>query len=468
MPTDQDYKFGRLAVGASLLKQEQLEECVEILVALEQVGSKQRLWDVLERKGYMTVEAMAELRRKLERPETEISDETAEVSPPPPGLPQNYILAHLSGNGRMSLYPLPKRMITMGSGADGDIVLPEHDVTESPARLRFTAEQFVIEDTGEGGGIHVNDRPVLRQVLSPNDLIQIGSAMLLILADYEGSAPEPTGALDIHEAPVARLRILDGPRKGTSFFVSERPLVVGRHPLANVHVTDASVSDFHAHIRGTPTGCLLMDLKSDLGTRVNASRVTRHPLQIGETVSIGPATFILELLAAAKPESPAPPNIAAPQAHEEESLDFDWDVPDKVEVEPATDPMMRKDTEPVREDPQPRKQSKEFHLGQLQLTGVVGPLEGKRLRPKQRLVIIGRDPKADIMVDDASISRRHVELAISKGVAMVRDLGSRNGIFVNGKRVTRAQLQSGDALRIGKCLFIVEAVAPRPKTPEKK
>jgi pSer/pThr/pTyr-binding forkhead associated (FHA) protein len=462
MPIEQDYRFGRLAVSSSLLKQEQLEEAIEVLVALEQVGSKQRLWDILSRKGVMTAQAIAEVRQKIEHGvEPELPDETTEVATPPAGAPQNYLLAHLSGQGRMSLYPLPKRMINLGSGSACDIMLPEQDVAECQARLRFTAEQFVIEDAGEGAGLHVNDRPILRQILSPNDLLQIGSAMLLLLADHEGATPEPVSATDIHDAPVARLRAIEGPRKGTVFFVGERPLVIGRHPLANVRISDTSVSDFHAHLRGTPSGFLLMDLKSELGTRVNALRVTRHAIQIGESLTIGPATFVLELLSGQKPEETNAPKQVSQSAapKEDEPLDFDWDVPDQIEVEPATDPMMRRDTEPVRADPTPRREQKEFRIGALQLTCVVGPLEGKRYRPKQAVIIFGRSPKADIRIEDASVSKRHVELTISKGAAMVRDLGSRNGIYVNGKRIARGTLQTGDALRIGKCLFIVETVS---------
>ena len=44
MPLERDYEFGRRAVSAGHLKQDQLEEMHRVLVALERVGSKQRLW----------------------------------------------------------------------------------------------------------------------------------------------------------------------------------------------------------------------------------------------------------------------------------------------------------------------------------------------------------------------------------------------------------------------------------------
>ena len=66
MPLEMDYEFGKRAVSAGHLKQDQLEECVEILVALERVGSKQRLWQIVQRKAYMTEAAIAEIRASLE------------------------------------------------------------------------------------------------------------------------------------------------------------------------------------------------------------------------------------------------------------------------------------------------------------------------------------------------------------------------------------------------------------------
>ena len=62
MPLETDYEFGKAAVASGFLKQEQLEECVEFLVALERVGSTKRLWDVALRRGFMRPDQAAALR----------------------------------------------------------------------------------------------------------------------------------------------------------------------------------------------------------------------------------------------------------------------------------------------------------------------------------------------------------------------------------------------------------------------
>jgi pSer/pThr/pTyr-binding forkhead associated (FHA) protein len=70
---------------------------------------------------------------------------------------------------------------------------------------------------------------------------------------------------------------------------------------------------------------------------------------------------------------------------------------------------------------------------------------------------IGRALDNDIVVGDASVSRHHASIEYRNGGFLVRDLGSQNGTWVGGKRVTEALLGSGDALRLGDALFSFHA-----------
>jgi hypothetical protein len=77
--------------------------------------------------------------------------------------------------------------------------------------------------------------------------------------------------------------------------------------------------------------------------------------------------------------------------------------------------------------------------------------DGKRERELllvERLVI-GRDPACDVSVDDGLLSRRHAEFVAAPTAVTVRDLGSRNGIFVNGTRRAEQALKPGDVVQIG-------------------
>jgi hypothetical protein len=68
-------------------------------------------------------------------------------------------------------------------------------------------------------------------------------------------------------------------------------------------------------------------------------------------------------------------------------------------------------------------------------------------------ILIGRDPAADVWVDDESVSRRHAELYSHNGGVVVADLGSCNGTFLNGSQVSNAVLFSADELKIGGVKF---------------
>ena len=64
-------------------------------------------------------------------------------------------------------------------------------------------------------------------------------------------------------------------------------------------------------------------------------------------------------------------------------------------------------------------------------------------------VVVGRSREADIVLEDANVSRRHAELRREDGRWQIVDLGSTNGIKVNGRRVDRQPLSPGDQITIG-------------------
>jgi DNA-binding winged helix-turn-helix (wHTH) protein len=64
--------------------------------------------------------------------------------------------------------------------------------------------------------------------------------------------------------------------------------------------------------------------------------------------------------------------------------------------------------------------------------------------------VLGRDPAATVLVDHKSVSREHARIRLSAGAATLEDLGSKNGTFLRGSRLTgTAPLSDGDEIRIG-------------------
>ena len=64
-------------------------------------------------------------------------------------------------------------------------------------------------------------------------------------------------------------------------------------------------------------------------------------------------------------------------------------------------------------------------------------------------VVLGRSREADIVLDDPNVSRRHAELRREQDRWAISDLGSTNGVKVNGRRVERRELEPGDEIVLG-------------------
>lgn len=75
-------------------------------------------------------------------------------------------------------------------------------------------------------------------------------------------------------------------------------------------------------------------------------------------------------------------------------------------------------------------------------------------------VVVGRSPRADICFPDAGLSRQHAALARTGPDFRIEDLGSRNGVFLNGLRVHAATLRHGDTLQLGELVFQYEEGDP--------
>jgi diguanylate cyclase (GGDEF)-like protein len=89
-----------------------------------------------------------------------------------------------------------------------------------------------------------------------------------------------------------------------------------------------------------------------------------------------------------------------------------------------------------------------YHLACLVV--VAGPVIGEKFPLAKERMVIGRLPDTEIPIDDPSISRQHAEVVReADGTVVLRDLGSKNGAFINDVKVKRRALVEGDLLRVG-------------------
>jgi pSer/pThr/pTyr-binding forkhead associated (FHA) protein len=94
-----------------------------------------------------------------------------------------------------------------------------------------------------------------------------------------------------------------------------------------------------------------------------------------------------------------------------------------------------------------------------------GPREGERIELNDaHEIVIGRDETADIVFKDDLVSRRHVKFRRDWSGSHVEDLGSRNGIKVNKKKVNRKTLKEGDEVEVGgtRLLYVDPTDMPEP------
>ena len=208
-----------------------------------------------------------------------------------------------------------------------------------------------------------------------------------------------------HRIPVIHIRTVDGRER--RYRVSRQPLTLGRDPACDIQVDAPNVSRHHARLQPTESGCEITDLQSANGVYVNGRLVTRKILQPGDRISLG---------------------REMPGIH---SITFDI----VAEAETRHD---------HRKDERQRLDESGSFLGELPLVN-------------RGSLILGRDPHAPVPLDSPLVSRQHARINPGPhGGHILTDLKSKNGTFVNGKRVAHAVLRPGDVIRIGPFKFIYQ------------
>ena len=99
-------------------------------------------------------------------------------------------------------------------------------------------------------------------------------------------------------------------------------------------------------------------------------------------------------------------------------------------------------------------------MAQFQLVMHTGPTPGKTFPLEGDVLTIGREASNAVAINDAEVSRKHTQLVLQGGKYVITDLGSTNGTFVNGQRLTGQHvLQAGEIISLGEQISLLyEAV----------
>jgi EmrB/QacA subfamily drug resistance transporter len=279
-------------------------------------------------------------------------------------------------------------------------------------------------------------------------------------------------------AQTATLRAVDGPDH-ESVLKIEGETVIGREDSADLVLSDLTgeVSRQHARIRWSGATAWLEDLGSTNGTFLNGVRVDDpRPLNAGDQIRIGASTFEFSpdpvSLPAAEPtaERHIPTDLDATRARDIPT-DLDatraHDIPTDLDTTRARDIPTDLDTtraRPIPTDlgatrarriapaqPPPPDRDPTYSPpgadGELRIlsgpgTGATAAVHGT--------ATIGREPECDLQVLDSEVSRRHAKITIGDHEALIDDLHSANGTYVNGERIlSEYRLAPGDRIQIG-------------------
>jgi len=251
---------------------------------------------------------------------------------------------------------------------------------------------------------------------------------------------------------------LYGPYKGKPFYVPANGLRVGRAQDQNQFVIDdPELSRQHAILSLEAQGAVRLTSKGQNGTFVNGQRVDERVLQPGDEIRFGfrrENHFVFQPAGVSNlrrdPASgrlfPIPPETlgSSPGSGQGDERFGAGRVAQPGTMYASAAVARRAGTVVMSEHEEDTPQRRlQLVLDQYAVRDI--PLEGSRLE-------FGRTEGAGkLLVEHPSISSRHAEIVIDKNGAILRDLGSSNGTFVNGERIVEARLNEGDLIQFGAC-----------------
>jgi ABC transport system ATP-binding/permease protein len=188
---------------------------------------------------------------------------------------------------------------------------------------------------------------------------------------------------------------------------SREEITIGRKEGNTIRLTERNISRFHAKLVRSGSGYFIEDKGSYNGVKVNGDKISgRRYLKEGDEIYLGDYRILLEF--EKDREAPPPSATTAPQAA------------------PQSPPRDRG-----------------------RLCVLSGEMAGKIFPIERDEVLIGRTDENDIIIGHRSISRNHAKIVLGGEAAQIIDLGSANGVRVNGEEFGKTAISPGDKIDLG-------------------
>jgi pSer/pThr/pTyr-binding forkhead associated (FHA) protein len=223
-----------------------------------------------------------------------------------------------------------------------------------------------------------------------------------------------------------KLVIADDEGKTTVVPLVRDEITIGRKEGNTIRLTERNISRKHAKLRRSNGSFVLEDLQSFNGVKVNGKKIGNETkLAAGDQILIG--DYQLALQVEATDNSATLPETASPAAAQDAVTAM---IPAPMSPQPA----------PMRGPP-------------ARLVMMSPPAPGAEYALSRDRMRIGRAEDLEIWVNHRSISREHAEVVLEEGVLRIKDMGSANGLRVNGADTRSHVLQAGDVVELGQVRF---------------
>jgi pSer/pThr/pTyr-binding forkhead associated (FHA) protein len=208
------------------------------------------------------------------------------------------------------------------------------------------------------------------------------------------------------------------------YALNKASITLGRALTADIPLPDARLSRNHARLECGTSGCMLVDLGSANGTRLNGSRVEKAELSPGDIISVGNTTLRYEFTSI---------------SDDLEMIMIDTDSDLDLTLQQESLPMV------INAANVPRL--------------AVFTAEGVREVSLENVddLTLGRADDNQVVIESSKVSRHHARLLRKGDIFVLRDLDSTNGTWLQGRRVDEGFLQDGDALRLGNAKIVYKS-----------
>ena len=334
---------------------------------------------------------------------------------------------------------LSSATITLGRDQGNDVVVDAPSVSDFHAKIVTARQGPQLVDLHSAHGTFVNERRISERCsLQVSDVIRLGTV------EFELSDP------GTHPSQDWGLRA-DAERCTGQIHRLGSRTIVGREPGCDLLIDRDTCSRRHAELLIEGDHLRVTDLGSANGTFLNGEKIEQANARPGDVLRFDKQQFIVVGPAPAQvPHDSRAADLTVLRAATGAQTIFE-EGPRESAAAPLPARALNTDTNPPLADAETLWLVRPPPPAELtEITAAGEPRVFVLACDRQRL---GRGEECAIVLAEKSVSKLHAEFAYERGAWLVRDLGSSNGVLVNGQRIQERELVTGDRVQLGRLEF---------------